>query len=112
MNLEASQDGSQRGQLMFRRTSVACNLLSDKLRDVRINSENSSSQQGLAAPMSQDGMQQQQHQQQQHSNSHSQAHHHGSLSQQGPPARQTSQQLRERLTIDTTRYPSQSEMAW
>lgn len=100
MNAGASQDGSQRGQLMFRRTSVACNLLTDKLRDVRINSEGSSSQLGPAV-MSQDGgglpphpLLSLQHQ----------------LSQ--GLGRQPSQQLRCGLTIDTTRYPSQSDMAW
>ena len=111
MNAEASQDGSQRGQLLFRRTSAACNMLSDKLKDVRINSEGSSSQlhaAGNGALMSQDGGsgsggvgQQQQQQQQQQSQ------------QQLGMARQSSQQLMMRgLTIDTTRYPSQSDMAW
>jgi hypothetical protein len=123
MNGEASQDGSQRGQLLFRRTSAACNLLSDKLRDVRIHSEGSSSQ-----AMSQDGagqlLLQQQQQQQQQAASAQQApkpkhhHHHHSTSQQqhtsqqGPPSRSASQQLRDRLTIDTTRHPSQTDMAW
>jgi hypothetical protein len=101
MNVEASQDGSQRGQLLFRRTSAACNMLSDKLQHVRIHSEGSSSQlcappppPGAAGPMSQEGGQQLQRD--------------SSL-----PPRQPSQQLLMRgLTIDTTRYPSQSDMAW
>jgi hypothetical protein len=144
MNAEASQDGSQRGQLLFRRTSAACNMLSDKLSHVRLHSEGSSTQlappvapaaaaaaaaaatvaataaaavateaattgpaaastsagaaaaaaPNAAAPMSQDGPPTQ-------------------LTQTGI-ARQPSQQLllARGLTIDTTRYPSQSDMAW
>jgi len=117
MNFEPSQDGSQRGQLLFRRTSAACNMLSDKLSHVRINSEGSSSQlcaaagsggsgsaaasagpaaaaAGAAAPMSQDGL--------------------PPLPTHNGVARQASQQLllARGLTIDTTRYPSQSDMAW
>ena len=117
---------------MFRRTSAACNLLSDKLSHVRIHSEGSSTQLGGSAatkgsggipaangsggsgggeaPMSQDGAgvapaaAATQHEQQQQQ------------PQQQPlaaPTRQPSQQLIMRgLTIDTTRYPSQSDMAW
>ncbi|GBF88132.1 wee1 kinase [Raphidocelis subcapitata] len=102
MNVEASQDGSQRGQLLFRRTSAACNMLSDKLQHVRIHSEGSTSQ--LCAPPPPPG-----------------AAAAGAMSQDGGPqlqrdpsilSQQPSQQLLMRgLTIDTTRYPSQSDMA-
>jgi hypothetical protein len=119
MNAEASQDGSQRGQLLFRRTSAACNMLSDKLSHVRINSEGSSTQlctngggSGGAAAMSQDGGA--------GGSAGQQAAAAGAQQQtqgpsQQPPGmgRQSSQQLLMRgLTIDTTRYPSQSDMAW